>query len=93
MVVEAATGGVGHWLTRTGTAIARRPQLWPVALRQVFVLAAPRWWRHWPPLPLPDPAYLRFRLQTQYGDPGRQPEPDDVVTYLHWCRSQTRGLR
>src|SRR5476649_1822894 len=25
-------------------------------------------------LPWPEPAYLRFRLQTAYGDPSRQPE-------------------
>ena len=34
----------------------------------------------------PDPAYLRFRLETQYGS-DHDPEPDDVVTYLHWCRT------
>ena len=34
--------------------------------------------------PLPDPAYLRFRLETQYGT-DRAPDPDDIVTYLHWC--------
>jgi hypothetical protein len=43
------------------------------------------------PAPAPDPAYLRFRLQTAYGDPSREPEPADVVGYLKWCRSM-RGL-
>jgi len=59
--------------------------LWGVALGQCLRLAAPGWWRRWPPLPLPDPSYLRFRLQTGYGDePG--PPPADVVAYLEWCR-------
>ena len=35
--------------------------------------------------PLPDPDYLRFRLETQYGADGR-PDPHDLVTYLEWCR-------
>ena len=37
-------------------------------------------------MPTPDPDYLRFRLETQYGT-DQAPDPADVVTYLHWCRS------
>ncbi len=71
---------------RAAVAVLVRPGLWGTAVRQVFVLAVPGWWRRWPPLPVPDPAYLRFRLVTAYGDPDRAPEPADVVTYLRWCR-------
>lgn len=73
------------WL-RVALAIAARPGLWVSALRQVRRLAAPGWWRRAPFLPMPDRDYLRFRLQTQYGDPDHRPEPHDVVTYLEWCR-------
>jgi len=66
--------------------VARHPSLWGTALVQAFRLAPRGWWRRRPFLPLPDPAYLRFRLQTAYGDPDREPEPHDLVTYLHWCR-------
>ena len=31
-------------------------------------------------------AYLRFRLQTMYGDPAHEPEAADLVVYLEWCR-------
>ncbi|WP_334145199.1 hypothetical protein [Rhabdothermincola sp.] len=79
-----------RWVVRATLAVARHPSLWPTALRQVFVLARPRWWAARPHLPLPDRSYLRFRLQTAYGDPDREPEPRDVVTYLHWCRSWHR---
>lgn len=75
------------WLGRAFLAVLVRPGLWFTAVRQVFVLAAPGWWRRPPFLPLPDPAYLRFRLQTAYGDPDREPDPADVITYLHWCRA------
>ena len=63
-----------------------RPELWVTAVTQVRRLAPTRWWRRWPFLPLPDPGYLRFRLETQYGNDG-VPDPADVVTYLHWCRT------
>lgn len=80
--------GRGRWrdLPALAAAVARRPALWGTALRQARRLAAPAWWRRPPFLPLPDPAYLEFRLLTQYGDAGARPRPDDVVTYLAWCR-------
>ena len=85
------TGGAGRrWLLGTTAAVAVRPRLWAVALRQARRLARPGWWRRWPPLPLPDPSYLRFRSQTAYGDPGAPPTPVDVVAYLQWCRDFDR---
>ena len=57
----------------------------------VLVLAPRGWWYRWPPLPLPDPAYLRFRLVTAYGTTDHAPEPDDVVSYLSWCRDWRRA--
>ena len=74
------------WATAAARAVVTRPRLWGVAVRQTFRLAAPGWWRRRPFLPLPDPDYLRFRLQTAYGDPDRGPSPEDVVAYLDWCR-------
>ena len=74
-------------LVRAAVAVARRPGLWVTAVRQVRVLAPAGWWRRRPWLPLPDPAYLRFRMVTMYGDAGHDPEPGDLVTYLQWCRA------
>ena len=81
------------WFRGAFLAVAARPGLWPVALVQLFRLARPGWWRRWPPVPRPDPSYLRFRLQTAYGDPNRPPDPADVVTYLEWCRRERGVLR
>ncbi len=80
-------------LTAVAVAVLRRPGLWSTAVGQLFRLAAPGWWRRRPFLPLPDPDYLAFRLQTMYGDPAHRPEPGDVVVYLDWCRKYRRLLR
>ncbi|MGZ4683906.1 MAG: hypothetical protein ACXWCM_14745 [Acidimicrobiales bacterium] len=74
-------------VARATVAVLAHPSLWTTAIRQIAVLAPPGWWRRAPHLPLPDPAYLRFRMQTAYGDPTHEPEPADIVTYLHWCRA------
>ncbi len=67
-------------------AVVRRPRLWGVALRQAARLAGPGWWRRRPWLPVPAGDYLRFRLETQYGDPEATPSAEDVLNYLAWCR-------
>jgi hypothetical protein len=73
--------------------VLARPHLWATAVVQVFALAPQGWWRRRPFLPLPDRDYLRFRLQTQYGDPDHEPEPADLLSYLEWCRSYRASLR
>lgn len=79
-------------LARVAAAVLVRPALWGTAVVQLRRLARPGWWRRWPPVPLPDPDYLRFRLQTQYGEE-REPEAGDVVAYLEWCRGQAKATR
>ena len=82
-----------RWLGKAFLAVLARPSLWAVGAVQLFRLASPGWWRRWPPLPAPDRAYLRFRLQTAYGDPEHEPEPADVVSYLRWCRKHAEAVR
>lgn len=67
-------------------AVLRHPSLWATALVQLRRLAPKGWWRHQPFLPVPDPEYVAFRLQTMYGDAAHAPEGDDLVTYLRWCK-------
>ncbi len=85
------TGGPRFW-TGAALELARHPSLWPTAVAQAGRLARPRWWRRPPFLPVPHRDYLRHRLETQYGWDG-EPEPDDVITYLEWCRQMTRLRR
>ncbi len=71
-------------------AVLRRPSLWFVALLSLGRLARVGWWRRWPPIPAPDPAYLAWRTQTAYGHVG---EPDayrraeDLISFLEYCRA------
>lgn len=74
-------------------AVLVRPWLWPTAVRQALVLAPPGWWRRAPFLPVPDRDYLGFRLQTMYGDAGRDPAAEELVAYLRWCRGYRRDAR
>jgi hypothetical protein len=75
------------------TAVASRPGLWWTAVIQVAVLARPGWWKRWPPIPRPDRGYLRFRLETAYGDPEAEIAAGDVVEYLAWCRGERLAAR
>ncbi|HET9690561.1 MAG TPA: hypothetical protein VFP61_05375 [Acidimicrobiales bacterium] len=76
------------------TALARRPDLWVTGVTVALRLAAPGWWRRWPPLPVPPAGYLRFRLQTMYGAGGSSPLAGvDAIGFLEWCRRQPRPRR
>jgi hypothetical protein len=78
-----------RWVVRAVLAVLPHPSLWATGLRQVRVLARPRWWRQRPFLPLPDADYLRFRLETAYGGSGDHlPEPADLLAYLRWVRGE-----
>jgi hypothetical protein len=78
----------GSWI-RAVVGVAGRPGLWPTAVRQLARTSRPGWWKRPPFLPVPDHAYLQFRLETQYGSDGA-PAPGDLVTYLEWCRAEQR---
>jgi hypothetical protein len=78
---------------RAVRAVLVRPRLWVTALRQAGRLAAPGWWRRAPFLPLPEPDYVAFRMETQYGASEHPPDAADLVAYLEWCRAQERLRR
>lgn len=78
-------GAARAW-ARCAVAVLRRPRLWPAALAQAGRLAPDGWWRRPPFLPLPDRAWLRFRMETAYGRPDAVPEPGDLVVFLEWAR-------
>jgi hypothetical protein len=68
---------------------ARHPTLWPVMLRMI----PPRWWKQWPPLPIPPASYTGFRLETMYGRASGPVDQDDMIRYLDWCRRMVPPAR
>lgn len=48
------------------------------------------WWRHPPFLPLPDPVYLEWRLNTAYGAEYPVPPVRDVLRFARWRRGLLR---
>jgi len=81
----------GFW-SHLARAMVRHPALVCTGAGQLVRLAPARWWRHRPFVPRPDPAYLRFRLETAYGTRGEMPvRARDVVAYLDWCRRLRRA--
>ncbi|CAB4957529.1 unannotated protein [freshwater metagenome] len=69
--------------------VLRHPSLWPTAIGAAFRLSPKGWWMLPPFLPIPDRAYLEFRMETQYGS-NAEPVASDVLSYLRWCRDEAR---
>src|SRR4051812_4724638 len=87
---RAPAPGAGRVATGVAEAVARHPALWREAAHQAAALAPRGWWRRPPFAPLPDRAWLGFRLTTQYGDGGHRPEAADLVAWLAWARDARR---
>lgn len=67
-------------------AVVSRPRLWWTAVVVAVRMVPRRWWTRAPFLPVPSPAYVRFRKEAYYGDPDAPFRPDDVLKYLTWVR-------
>lgn len=85
---------MGTWLSLTATLAARalpRPRLALDLLRTAWAFRRREWWRRPPFLPLPDRAYLRWRMYTAYGDEDAVPPAEDVIRFARW-RRETMGF-
>jgi hypothetical protein len=78
------------WWMEAAWAVGRRPGLWPIAIAEAMAMAPRRWWRRWPPAPIPSPSWLAFRMETAYGDVSARPSAEDVVAWLEWCKVSRR---
>ena len=70
---------------------ALRPRLALDLVRTAWVFRRRDWHRRAPFLPLPDPAYLRWRMYTAYADEHAVPPAEDVIRFARW-RRETMGL-
>lgn len=71
--------------------IVRRPGLLPAALGLAWAARRRGWHRRPPFLPLPPDSYLRWRLETAYGDEVDSPPVEDMARYLKWARRMRGG--
>jgi hypothetical protein len=74
----------------------RRPRIIPHLVRAAWAFRARGWYRRPPFLPLPPRSYMRWRMETAYGNPDAVPPIDELERYLVWTgrmRAQMRGPR
>lgn len=69
----------------TGRALVN-PRIARDLLSLVWAFRRRGWWRQAPFLPVPDPAYLHWRLHTAYGEERALPPVEDVLRFAHWRR-------
>lgn len=70
----------------------RRPARIPDLLALAWACRPEGWYRRFPFLPIPPRAYLRWRMETAYGDPDAHPPEREAARYLQWT-GRMRGLR
>jgi hypothetical protein len=63
----------------------RRPRLAADLILIAWRFRSRWWYRRFPFLPVPDPAYLRWRMYTAYGDYSAVPSVTDVERYARWA--------
>ncbi len=70
----------------------RRPTLLPHLVGAAWAFRRREWWRRFPFLPLPPAEYLRWRMETAYGDPEAAPPDDDLERFLRWATRMRRRM-
>ena len=71
----------------------KRPGLWPALLSAAWAFRPRGWYRRPPFLPLPSRAYMSWRLETAYGDPGAIPPEEEIVRFITWSAEMRRRMR
>lgn len=60
-------------------------------LRMAWAFRRRNWYAKAPFLPVPDPAYMRWRMYTAYGDEDAVPPIEDVIRFARWRREVMRA--
>jgi hypothetical protein len=82
-------GTSGLYLTFVGMTL-RRPLLIRDMLGAAWAFRARRWYARAPFLPVPPTSYLRWRLETAYGDSGAVPPAAEAARFLRWATRMRR---
>lgn len=68
----------------------RRPTLIPALVGLAWATRRRGWYRRFPFLPLPPASYVRWRLETAYGDPEADVPADELERYVRWTHRMRR---
>jgi len=71
----------------------RHPRLMPHLARAAWAFRARGWYRRPPFLPLPTRSYLRWRMETAYGDPDARPDFRELERYVLWASRMRHLMR
>lgn len=78
---------------RIAALVARKPTLILGMLRASWVFRTRNWYRKPPFLPVPPRAYMRWRLDTAYGDPDAVPRLGELSRFLRWSQQLRRRIK
>ncbi|MGI9625863.1 MAG: hypothetical protein ACR2QM_03430 [Longimicrobiales bacterium] len=77
---------------RSAWIMLTRPWLLPVFLSAAWAFRSKDWFRRPPFLPLPSAAYLKWRMETAYGDGESEPPAEDFIRFLKWSRAMRKEM-
>jgi len=80
------------YLKIAGTVL-RRPRILPHLARAAWAFRARDWYRRPPFLPLPPRSYMRWRMETAYGDPNAVPPAAELERYVLWTSRMRQLMR
>ena len=84
--------GMGSVYVGLAKVAIRRPWLIPAMLGAAWAFRANRWYRRPPFLPLPSKAFMRWRMETAYGQNGTVPS-GDLERYLRWGSDMRKRMK
>ena len=71
----------------------RRPRTVPYLLGAAWAFRSRDWYRRPPFLPLPPASYMKWRMETAYGDPDVVPTDDELERYLLWTARMRNQMK
>ena len=71
----------------------RRPRVIPHLVRAAWAFRARGWYRRPPFLPVPPRSYVRWRMETAYGEPDHVPAEHEIERYVVWTTRMRQMMR
>lgn len=84
--------GIALYLRMAGLAL-KRPRTIPYLLQAAWAFRARDWFRKPPFLPLPPASYMRWRMETAYGDNDAVPTDEELERYLLWTAQMRKQMK